>query len=361
MLQASPAVHAALPGEPPSVPRIPGLHRPTLHRPVSPHNIAVIVDTTTAMTAVDSECNTTKLECQFAAIRVLLTKLSPCKDDNSACATDGNAANDRVSLFTFPNVTIATAAKDHSCGDAWPDIAPYSFPPPHASSYAPPATPPDTPTYQIVGFSNDYRKSNTTSDLNPDSDLVKALGGKTDCNPMWAPGGKGTYYAGAIYAAQAALVAERAARPDSQNVMILIGNGYTNATQTQMQPGATDSGTYPSWVNQCGQAITASHDVADAGTMVYAVAYDATAPTCPTESSGPYQHATTCQVMQAIATTPDYFFSNLYLLSPGVPCVSNAHPITGLNQMFEEIAKFIRDLKPAPEEHRGLFRHSHAQ
>ena len=63
------------------------------------------------------------------------------------------------------------------------------------------------PLYQIVGFANDYRTSDTAS-LNTSSNIVKITG--SGC--LKTPGGLGTYYADAITAAQNALVAEQAAR-----------------------------------------------------------------------------------------------------------------------------------------------------
>ena len=84
------------------------------------------------------------------------------------------------------------------------------------------------PLYQIVGFGNDYRTSDTAS-LNTSSNIVKITG--SGC--LKTPGGLGTYYADAITAAQSALVTEQAARvaaggQGGTNVIVLLtdGNAY---------------------------------------------------------------------------------------------------------------------------------------
>ena len=96
--------------------------------------------------------------------------------------------------------------------------------------------------YQIApasGLLNDYKTSNATSSLNISSKLVTAtcqsgmttaspLSGSTveacgTCAGLVAKGGQGTYYAGAINAAQQALTAN--SQPGVQNVIILLSDG----------------------------------------------------------------------------------------------------------------------------------------
>jgi hypothetical protein len=158
---------------------------------------------------------------------------------------------------------------------------------------------------------------------------------------MQAPGGEGTYYAGAIYAAQSTLVAEQKANPGSQNVIILISDGSASATQSQLAtkamngvPVTKGTGLYPSWINECHQAITAAKAATAAGTRVYAVAYGAESSGCGTDSPA----ITPCSTMEGIASATQYFFSD-YTQSGGTgsPCVSAAQPTTNLNQIFTEI------------------------
>ena len=136
-------------------------------------------------------------------------------------------------------------------------------------------------TYQITNFLSDYRTSNSATSLNSNSALVQAAGGVIGCGSMTAPnydGVYGTYYAGAIYAAQSALVAEKAANPGSENVIIILSDGDATAPQnngnnTVMGSPATGNGQYPSWVGECGQAVVAAKYATSQGTLVYSVAY----------------------------------------------------------------------------------------
>jgi hypothetical protein len=235
------------------------------------HNVAIIVDTTASMNVVDngSQCGT-RLTCVTSGLRILLSELTPCMAKASTCATIGSNglanAVDVVSLFAFPNVVTGTASADFDCSDKYPTTTPNTFPQAGDSAYIRPNPPPGTPTYQIVGFSNDYRTSSRTAKLNPDSDIVKALYGVSGCKGLKAVGGEGDYFAGAIYAAQSALLAEQKARPGSQNSIVLISDGYAGAIRRKMAEGATDSGVYPSWINECGQAIIAANAASSSGT-----------------------------------------------------------------------------------------------
>ena len=333
------------------------------------HNVAIIIDTTASMNVVDkdlpSQCKGSRLDCMLAGIRILLSELSPCKASKSICgtATNGNVANavDTVSLFAFPNVTVGMAINDYNCADNFPRTVLNSFPAAGASTYAPPNPPETTPTYEVVNYSSDYRTSAKATTLNPNSDLVKAVHGVSGCSGIKAVGGQGDYFAGAIYAAQASLVAEQAARPGSQNVMILVGEGYAKTSVIKvMAPGTTDSGMYPSWIDECGQAIMAAKAAATAGTRVYAVAYGGdSSRICPTDTSGPYQGYSSCQTMKAIASSPAYFFSTPMVFfgtqgSYPTTCDSATHPITDMNWIFAKIAKSIKAARSTQKKRRGI-------
>ncbi len=178
---------------------------------------------------------------------------------------------DRVSLLTFPAVTTATVADDYNCG-----IEPLL----RLKAYALPF--PATSTYQIVNFSSDYRTSDRATSLSSSSNIVEAAGGKCGCAGLQAIGGVGTYYAQVIYAAQAALVAEQALFPTSQNVIILLSDGDANATSADMPGPQHSSGSrYTRPRNR--SAIRRSRRLkppATAGTRVYSVAYGAEASGC---------------------------------------------------------------------------------
>jgi Flp pilus assembly protein TadG len=292
----------------------------------SPANLAIIVDTTFSMNSLDSDssCNDTRLNCALQGVRTLMTKLAPCPPSQSTCGavTSGNVKNaiNKVSLFTFPAVTTATAPNDYNCGASLPKITPYTSP-----------SLPTSATYQVVGFSSDYRASDTASALSTSSNLVVAAGGKSLCSGMQAPGGVGTYYAGVIYAAQAALAATSA--PGTQNVMILLSDGNAGTSASNLPGASTKSGIYPSTVNQCAQAVAAAQAATAAGTHVYAVAYGAESAGCGTDTTG----ITPCQTMQQIASNPAYFYSDYTATGGDNSCVSAAKPISGIPSIFNDL------------------------
>jgi hypothetical protein len=157
------------------------------------------------------------------------------------------------------------------------------------------------PLYEIVGFANDYRTSDTAS-LNTSSNIVKITG--SGC--LKTPGGLGTYYADAISAAQSALVTEQAARvaaggPGGTNVIVLLTDGGATSSSAQMGPLKSTS-------NECAAAVAPAQAAAAAGTIVYTVYYDdnGTSSTC-TNDTGSYAGAApngACYTLQQLANAP---------------------------------------------------------
>jgi hypothetical protein len=310
-----------------------------------PFNVAVVLDATQSMTDTDSasNCSSTRIACAESGIQILLKSMAPCSTSLSTCGTvtSGNVANsvDRVTLLTFPGVTTATAKDDYNCGGTSPTTVAYATPYPNSS------------TYQVVGFSSDYRTSDTASSLNTSSNLVAAVAGKTGTPCMKVVGGFGTYYAQVITAAQSYLAAEKTSFPLSQNVMILISDGDATATCSGSSnhvctsgdmPGAsTTSGTYSattgatSTLQECHQAITAAQAAVTAGTRIYAVAYGAAASGCATDTS---PTITPCQTMQQIASSSSYFFSDYKATGSDSSCISASQPVTSLSQIFQVIS-----------------------
>jgi hypothetical protein len=331
----------------------------------TPWNIAIILDTTASMAAKDSgvQCSGTQISCALLGVQALLADLSPCAL-NTTC-TSSTSPVDSVSLFVFPPVLGTTASKDYgngSCPTSAPTHEWYEVP-----------TLPTTWTYQIVPFSNDYRTTDATTGLDSASDIVIAAGG-AGCSGISAPGGAGTYYAQAIYAAETALEAQQKANPGSQNAMIILSDGdatstvtYTDKTDTaitstsELQPSATKSlngvafnnptsYTYPSAVGECGQAVQAAQKVASspngnnlAGTVVYTIGYGAETSGCTTDSkySGSYTSGwsswgpgdSPCQALMAMASNAQNFFSD-----DGDGCASvNQANFTQLTSIFHVI------------------------
>lgn len=352
----------------------------------TPYNVAIILDTTLSMGEYDSNCGATQLACALNGVQVLLQSLTPCAANLTTCPSDtGSSSNtvDHVALFSFPNVTVGTAALDYQCttsmpssyvvgkttyhslySSSWgyytqqynnaqpyadlPTAITYSFPSSTATSYAPSGS--STATYQITPFLNDYKTSANATSLNTSSILVKAAGAVSNCGGMTLPnydGDFGTYYAGAIYAAQAALTAEKAAYPGSQNVIILLSDGdatapnYLNIYNTKyyaMTTPATSNGTYPSWVNECSQGITAAKAATAAGTRVYTVAYGSPTSGCSTDTSGTYAGISPCTAMQDMASASQYFYSDYNQSGSKSTCYSSSQSVTKLADIFSAIA-----------------------
>lgn len=318
-----------------------------------PYNVAVVIDSTASMASNDSNCgNVSRVQCAMEGVQTLLAELYPCTQTYATCPTDGSNSVDRVSLFTYPNITVGSATAEY-CGGGSLSIPVYSFPVAGASSYAPSGS--TTASYQIVPWTNDFRGSDTTSGTDPlagTSNLVKAVNGNSSfngshpCAGMQTPGGRGTFFAGAIYAAQAALVAEQALYPNSQNALIILSdgdanskyyttpkqNGNSSSTGTNQMASTnvsgttiTGSGTYPSYNNQCAQAVTAAQDANNAQTKVFTVAYGASSSSgCSTDIPA----ITPCTTMQTMASNAGNFYSDT---------CPNAMPATTIKQIFADI------------------------
>ncbi len=323
-----------------------------------PYNIAVILDTTPSMDTYDSNCGATQLQCASQGVQVLLNGLAPSLDN--------------VSLFTFPNITTTTASNDYDCQSSNPTTGPYTFPSATAKklSTMPYTTGGSTVqmTYQVTGFSHDYRSSDSSTTLSTTSNIAKAAGGKSGCTGIQTSY-ENTYYAGAIYAAQSALIAQQAANPSTQNVIIFLSDG--NATAKEYSPGgawsagyndfatgsqsttvATSNGKYPSWVGQCGQGVDAAQYAATYSgmpTTVFTIAYGS--PTTSSSSNcasdrtgGTHQKITPCQAMQQMSSgwgsgDHSHFYSDYYAPGGDSGCQApdQNNTVTSLNNIFNSI------------------------
>ncbi len=244
-------------------------------------NVALLLDTTASMGTndTDANCNNTRIHCALGGVQKLLKGLAPC----TASSTQTNCTPfDQVSLFTFPSVQANTASNDTSCPSSNPAIVPYSTPTPGANWTAPTG---NAATYQITDYLSDYSSTNQQGgSLSNSSALTTATGG-SNCGGMQTPGGDGTYYAGAIYAAQSSLMAAQAANPGSQNIMIILSDGDANANSSKIAGSSQLSGNvYGSANDQCHQAITAANYATNNGTTVYTIAYGASNSGCSTDT-----------------------------------------------------------------------------
>jgi len=307
----------------------------------APINMAIVLDTTQSMNSTDlsANCLNTRINCALGAVATMLKTIAPCPPGYASCgtATNGNVANsvDRVSLFAFPPVTTSTAVDDYNCGVTNPTTTSYTYPLPASA------------TYQIVGYSSDYRTSFAATSLNTSSShLAKAVaGGLLGAPCVHVVGGHGTYYAQAIYSAQATLVAEQSLFPNSKNVMVIIGDGDAGATSSNMPGASTTSTVYMSTKQQCHQAVTAAAAATAAGTTVYSVAYGAAASGCSSDTS---PTMTPCQTMSGMASTPGTFFSDYTATGGSASCTSTYQPVTSLTSIFKVIANDLTVSKLIP-------------
>ena len=139
-----------------------------------PWNIAIILDTTASMGSSDggAQCSGTRESCAQQGVQMLLSDLYPCALGQTCTATSpAPTPVDNVSLFVFPAVTTTTASKDYVCQTSNPTIVAYTFPDARTAytSGTAPASNFLLPTgdeYQILGFTINYKVTDTSTSLN---------------------------------------------------------------------------------------------------------------------------------------------------------------------------------------------------
>jgi hypothetical protein len=327
-----------------------------------PYHIMLVLDSTNSMgTGTDTGCTTSGSgsyspeQCAQLGVQTLLSELAPCATNLASCG--GNPAVDQVGLMTFPGLCSDTATKitTSSCPAATTltnEKANSTYAPP---DYACPSTAPpiaaynNNPEYLLLGFQNDYRTSDTAA-VNFSSSLIDAVGAGTDNCGIQTPGGEGTFYAGAIVAAQQYLTTNHTT--NIQDIMILLSDGNASASSTQMGGSVNQtvssskiagmSGSLFSATAECQQAVNAADWAKEykqsdnTSTEIYSVSYGSETTGCTTGDT-----ITPCQTMSGISSLPlsQYFFSVPQTINGKTSTVcSGAVPITQLNQVFTTIA-----------------------
>lgn len=269
-----------------------------------PLDVMLIVDTTQSMNGSDTSCSiqgATRLTCALAGVRSVLTTLTP--------------STVQIGLMVFPGLTnTSQAAYDYDCSSSpAPAVAKYSA----------------SPVYQIIPLSSDYRASDGATVLNTASHLVRAAqGGGSGCaQGLNAVGGVGTFYADAITAAQAALVAS--GRSGVQKVIMFLSDGDASASGSNISAAKVN--------NQCHEGITAAQAATTAGTWVYSIAYGASTSVTPSScSTDTASHISACQAMQQIASDSTKFYSDTQGGSSA--CASSSHSVSELLAVFQAIS-----------------------
>lgn len=375
---------------------------------VPPYNIAIVLDGTPSMVNTDPNCaGLTAEQCSLNGIQTMLKLLKPCApgavpaSGTTAPCPDATSAmaRVRVSMFSFPNLATTgtgSVANDYNgfpnCTGA-PTAYPYTLPnippiPPN-TGYDAGYTPvtysganatngnPNqghykasfTGTYQITppgvggadanGFQSDFYDPTQPNSLNVNSTLVKAVGNGVNAGCLVPPtgltdasgysGGGETYLAGAIYAAQAALQAEKKAAyailgVSTKSALIVVSDGQMNTNKGMFPVGdgyttvssnghltMTSNGTYPSYIDACQQAMIAGQYAKSAGIDVYGVAYGAESGGC-TPSSGVDS--------TVVSPLPSYVNYNYSFSSTGqiLPCVTMENIASSTSNFYEEVS-----------------------
>ncbi|HTB95820.1 MAG TPA: pilus assembly protein TadG-related protein [Terracidiphilus sp.] len=350
--------------------------------PRNPYNVAIVIDTTASMNSTDgktSNCSGTRVSCALEGALTLLGDLSPCASGGTCGSVVSGTLNvknpiDEVAIYTFPGLVSTTAASnDSTCsatmkspGGSGATISYYTYP--------------TLPVYQVVGFSSNYASQDpsssnsgaTNSNLQPSkSTTVDAVGGQSGCAGIQAVGGASTYYAGVIYQAQADLVSQYntrlAAGQQTQNVMIVISDGDAEAGSGDFGTSTinTASTTYPSYFNECQQAVTAAQAATAAGTTVYTIAYGTQSSGCNTDQSGysvtvsgkKYTNPSPsglgpCTAMQDMASNSSTFYSDYVAGGNGGSndpnCTGASQTDTSINDIFSFIASNLSEARLVP-------------
>jgi len=269
-------------------------------------DVMIILDTTASMNTSDANCsisNATREDCALAGVRSLLSGFWPSQD--------------QVGLMVFPGLTNSTQVPyEYDCSSSPnPAIAKYSA----------------SPVYQIIALSTDYKTSDSTTTLNTNSNLVKAVrGGASGCTQgLTAVGGVATFYADAITAAQNTLTTK--GRSGVQKVIILLSDGDANASSSNM-PSAEKN-------NQCHEAITAAQTATTAGTWVYSIAYGASTSATPSSCATDSPAISACSTMQQIASDSTKFYADTSGGSNN--CTSTANSISELVGIFQNVGSSV--------------------
>ncbi len=341
-------------------------------------NVAIILDATASMVSnQDSNCGTvpgvsgtpTREQCALYGIQILLGNLNPCPTSFSSCST-ATTTSERVSLWAFPNVVASQRYLQTNCSGSIPTPEPYTFPSatPSKTNFSTGTVNSQTVTYAVTNTDNtgatpsfltNYRSSDTSATISNSSPIVDAVGGGSgsSCShTLQTNGGAGTYYAPILYAAQAQLLAEQAAilPQTSQNAIIILSDGDAESSQSQMASTATKSGSYPSWIDECGQAATAAQTIAGQGTRIYSIAYGSESSGCNTDGGTP----TPCNSMRhlsssywATPSTDQYFYADSNQSGSGIDtsCNSNVNnTVTNLKSIFLAISNDLQNSRLIP-------------
>ena len=118
-------------------------------------------------------------------------------------------------------------------------------------------------------------------------------------------------------------------------------NAKASKMNTSSNAAWNNSGTYPSALDQCQQAVEAADYAKSQGTTVYAIGYGSESSGCTTDSTNmtPINQAniTPCQVMSEMASGPSYFYSDYNQSGSSSTCESTGTSVTAINDIFTAV------------------------
>jgi hypothetical protein len=362
-----------------------------------PWNVAILLDATDSMTSKDSNCGgLTEFQCAEQGVSTLLASVNPCKSGYSSCTPTSNSQF-RVSLFQMPNAAYGASMYTAPCSYGWSNV-PYTLPitnPTSSSGYTyikyTSGSTSFSGTYQVSNWTSGYYSpsSSSTNGLNTSNPLIAEVGytnsgGTFNAGCLPVNGGESSYMAGAMYAAIAALEAEQAAVPGSQNAIIVLTDAQAQAPSSKFPgAGATASpngtsggysiasslssstnltggtkGTYPDFNDECQQMIVAAQTAKTAGIRVYSVAYGSEDSGCTSSSGGTdsalvltssqisnlnynfgsVSNLTPCVTMENVASSLQYFYSDYNQSGSSSTCEDASHTVVSIKDIFLAIA-----------------------
>jgi hypothetical protein len=198
----------------------------------------------------------------------------------------------------------------------------------------------------VTSYEDDYSSNNQAGGgLNTSSTLGIASGADTskNCGGLQAPGGDGTYIAGAMYAAITSLQAATYNNPNSINALILLTDGGANSTK--FGSGFNSTGTYPSTTDQCQQTVAAGQYANSLGITVYTISYGAStsASQCSTDTG-----ISPCTELQETASSAPTFYSDATAEENKGQCTSSSNPNLNLKNIFSNIASKFTQARLVP-------------
>jgi Flp pilus assembly protein TadG len=302
-----------------------------------PLNVMFVLDTTDSMTSADATCTgapsgATQEYCALAGIQNVLTSLTSAVDNVGLMVFPPLATATKLSAIS-PAQTPKGGCTTAACielANACPQMSKGSTGFPQADAYADvhSATASNmVPYYQLISLAqgnspvNYNSTSNGVTTLNDSNQLVTMTGiGGKNCG-IYVIAGRGTYYADAILAAQAALSNQGSA--NSQNVIVLLSDGNGNSNSGMPTP--------------CTAGVNAAATAKTDGTWVYALAYGASTSGSCIVSGETYTSG--CAAMQAIGTPTGSSTATRFYSDPGPSgsACPNSTAFTDLVSAFQAI------------------------